>query len=215
MNLNQYKTFVKKKLTEKRYIQKEIEALNDKRRKEKIIHLRLSRALVFINDIALKTQQQVEFHIEKMVSSGLNYVFDDQYGFKVNFKLRRGKTECDLFIEKDDYLIDPVNFSGLGEADICGFNLRVVSLNMLKSLRPVLILDEPFKHLKGEKENKRIIDLMQTLSHELNIQIIMVNDERASREDIIAGSDKVFYVKQKKGVSQITELSKGENFENN
>jgi len=39
------------------------------------------------------------------------------------------------------------------------------------------------------------------------LQIIMISDERVSREDIIANADKVFYVHQKSGVSAVKEIA--------
>ena len=50
-------------------------------------------------------------------------------------------------------------------------------------------MDEPFKHLKGEKANKRMLDMVSQISKKLGIQIIMVSDERVSREVTMEATD--------------------------
>ena len=105
--------------------------------------------------------------------------------------------------KKGEELIDPLKFSGLGAADIAAFSLRCAAWSMDKRYRNVMILDEPFKHLKGGKENIRAIKLMKVLSEKLNLQIICINDERAPRDDIIINADRVFEVKQNKKVSKV------------
>lgn len=209
MQLKKYRKFIDEKKTEELYIKKEIKALKQENKTLKINLLREQRALTFIKDIAIKTQNQLEFQLSDMVSAGLNTVFEQAYNFVVKFELRRDKTECDLFFEKYGQLVDPLLFSGLGAADVAAFALRCASWSIVRKYRNTLLLDEPFKHLKGEKENKRVLALMQLLSRQLNLQIICINDERAPREDIIEYSDKLFEVHQNsKGVSKITVLTK-------
>jgi len=62
-----------------------------------------------------------------------------------------------------------------------------------------IILDEPFKHLKGHDANQRVLDMVNEVSKKLNIQIIMISDERIPKEDIIASADKVFEISIKDG----------------
>ena len=204
MKTQKYREFINKKLANKEYVEKEIKSLKQEIKVHKIEILRKQRALAFIREVSIKTQRQLEFHLNDMVTAGLNTVFDTPYEFIAQFQERRDKTECDLFFKKHNKLIDPLLFSGLGAADVAAFSLRCASWSMVKKYRNTLLLDEPFKHLKGEKENKRVIDLMKLLSKELDLQIICINDERAAREDIIDGADRIFEVKQNnKGVSKI------------
>lgn len=175
-----------------------------KKYEQTLIHQEQARE--FLKQVALETQKQLEFKISNTVSSALSAVFDDPPGFEIVFEERRGKTECDLWFIRNGHRIHPKKSSGLGAADVAGLALRVVSLALSGKYRNVLILDEPFKHLKGKLENKRSIQLLNQLSKELQIQIITISDERAEREDIIEGADKVFLVTQKNGVSKIKEL---------
>jgi len=129
------------------------------------------------------------------------------WDIKINRGILTGFNEAFIINgKKKDELIDPLAFSGLGAADVAAFSLRGASLSMAGKFRRVLLLDEPFQRLKGENENKRVIDLMRKISEKLKIQIICVNDERAAREDIITGADKVFYVSQINNVSKVTIL---------
>jgi len=188
-------------------VESQFKDLKKKTNKARIQKRNNQRALALVNEVALKTQAQLEEHLSEMTTMGLNSVFDDKYGFRVLFEIKRNKTECYLRFEKQGKLVDPLRFSGLGAADIAAFCLRCAAWSLDKRYRNVLILDEPFKHLKGEKENIRAIQLMSTLSKQLNLQIICVNDERMPREAIIENSDKVFLVNQnKKGISKVKEI---------
>jgi ABC-type thiamine transport system ATPase subunit len=70
--------------------------------------------------------------------------------------------------------------------------------------RNVILLDEPFKHLKGQDANLRVLEMVREISKKLNLQIIMVSDERIPREDIIANADKVFETKIRKGITTVS-----------
>lgn len=206
MNLKKLRNFLNKKQAQKEYVQNEIQNLEAAIKQQKMLLLQEQKALEFIKDIALQTQGQLEFQLGDMVSAGLNTVFDQAYEFVVKFELRRDKTECDLFFKKQDELVDPLLFSGLGAADVAAFALRCASWSMVNKYRNTLLLDEPFKHLKGVKENKRVLKLMKLLSDKLKLQIICINDERASRDDIIEYADKLFEVQQHNNNTTIKEL---------
>jgi len=157
----------------------------------------IEQAKEILRLIAQQTQQQLEFFISDIVSLALETVFDNPYKFKTEFVLRRGKTECDLWFEKNGYLIRPTDATGGGPIDVASFGLRL-SLWSLNKNRPVLVLDEPFKHLSGDLHQKSLAMLKQ-LAYKLNIQIIMISHSR----ELTEGADKVFKVHQHNGVSSI------------
>lgn len=199
--LNKYDKFVNEKLSEKSYIQKEIKSLKDKKKKLKIELIKKEKSLEFVKDVALKTQRQLEYHISDMVSAGLNSVFDQVYDFDVNFELRRGKTECDLYFRKGDELIDPLRFSGLGAAEVAAFSLRCACWTMAKKYRNVLLIDEPMSRL-AVKHHANAGKMIKMLSEKLNLQIIMISHS----EKITEYADKVFKVTQKNGRSFVKEI---------
>lgn len=166
---------------------------------------RHEKAKEVIRQVGLKTQKQLSYNISEITSLALNTVLDSPYDLELEFVERRNKTECDIYFVRDGMKIEP--FAGGGGAiDIAAFALRIASWSMqYPRSRNVLILDEPFKHLKGEETNKRMLEMVQQISKKLNIQIIMVSDERVSREATVAATDKLFETNIRKGITKITE----------
>ncbi len=174
-----------------------------KLKKEKI---RIEEAHQLLKQAANDTQKQLEYFIEDFVTTALNAVMDDKYKFVVRFGDSRGKTTCNFYFEFNGHLVHPFDHSGLGAADIAALALRVLSWKISQkyyNYRNLLILDEPFNRLKGREENKRAIELLKDLSQKLDLQIITISDERASREDILQASDKLFLIKKIKNRSEI------------
>jgi hypothetical protein len=152
-----------------------------------------------------KTQNQLSFHIKDITSLAMEAVFNNPYGLAMEFVNRRNKTECDLYFERDGNRVEPLDGGGGGAADVASFALRVASWSLQRPhTRNVLLLDEPFKHLKGENENRRVLEMLRKISQELKMQIIMVSDERISREATIEATDRLFEVSIRSGISKIT-----------
>jgi DNA repair exonuclease SbcCD ATPase subunit len=96
--------------------------------------------------------------------------------------------------------------AGGGAIDIGSLALRIAywAIREDKKVRPLLLLDEPFSRLKGQNANQRALAIIREISQQLGLQIIMISDERVSREDIIANADRVFQVsRDKQGVSEV------------
>lgn len=166
---------------------------------------RHEKAKEVIRQVGLKTQQQLSYNISEITSLALNTVLDSPYDLELEFVERRNKTECDIYFVRDGVKIEPYSGGG-GAVDIAAFALRIASWSMqYPRSRNVLILDEPFKHLKGEHTNRRMLEMVQQISKKLNIQIIMVSDERVSREATMEATDKLFEISIKKGKTKITE----------
>ena len=157
-----------------------------------------------VRAVALETQAQLEYRIASTVSAAQEAVFGDEaYELNVKFKERRGKTECDLLFDRDGQLLDPLASTGYGAVDLAAFALRVACWSMGQERAPILLLDEPFKHLKGAEANRRAIQMVKEVSNELDLQVIMVSDERAPIEDICEGADRAFRIGLSEGVSTV------------
>ena len=168
----------------------------------------IEKAQAVIQIVAQKTQQELKYHISEIVTLAMDAVptspTNKPYVFDMDFVVRRGKTEVDLYFVRNSNRMHPLRSSGVGAADIASFALRVALHNLKRPrTRNVLILDEPFKHLKGEEANRLAIQMVKEISVKLGLQIITVSDERAAIEDIENGADKVFRVSIDKGVSKI------------
>lgn len=156
-----------------------------------------------IRQVGLKTQAQLSYNISEITTMALDAVLDDPYDLELEFVERRNKTECDIFFTRRDIKINPYDGGG-GPIDIASFALRVASWTMGNpKLRNTLILDEPFKHLKGEKANRQMLEMVKEVSKKLNLQIIMVSDERVSRAATVEATDVLIETTIKNGVTKV------------
>lgn len=139
------------------------------KRKESIDELVLA-----VQKAARDTQDQLRVRIEDVVQSSLDAVFPGSYTFRTEFVARRGRTELDMWLDKDGTRMDPLDSNGGGVVDVLSLALRVCCLTMSRNAR-VLLLDEPFKFIRG-KARQRLGDMLSRLSRKLGIQVIMVAD---------------------------------------
>jgi len=164
---------------------------------------KLERAREIIKQVGLKTQDQLSYNISEITTMALSAVMIDPYDLELAFVERRNKTECDIFFSRRGAEIEPFDGGG-GPLDIAAFALRVASWSMQNPRsQNTLILDEPFKHLKGEAANKRMLEMVSEVSKKLGLQVIMVSDERVSREATIEATDMLFTTSIKKGVTKV------------
>lgn len=153
---------------------------------------RHEEAREIIHTVGLQTQNQISFHIEGITTLALSAVFDDPYELKIEFVPRRNTTECDIYFVRDGNRINPKNAAGVGAVDVSAFALRVACWMMTQPRpRAVILMDEPFKHLKGEEANRRVLEMVKQITTRLGLQIIMISDERVSREATIAATDRL------------------------
>ena len=165
--------------------------------KEKGINLLKVQTL--FQKAAEMTQKQLEFHISGLVSTALAAVWDDPYEFKVEFIQRRGKTEADLWLIRNGSKIKPLDASGGGVVDILSIALRMAFWSLTKETRPLLILDEPFKHLSNNLQSKASA-MLRMISKKLKLQILMISHI----EELVANADRVFWARLQNGRTLIT-----------
>lgn len=191
-------------------LQGAMESLQQRIKDGKRQRIRHEKALEIVKQVGLATQKQLEYHLAEQVSLAMEAVFDDPYTLVVDFQEKRGKTEVALLFSRRGMEFPPMGNAGGGAIDIASLALRIAywSMRQDKKVRPLLLLDEPFSRLKGEDANKRALALVQEISKQLGIQVIMVSDERIPREDIIDNADKVFEISQnRKGHSKVKEIT--------
>ena len=142
--------------------------------------------------VGRQTQEKLVFKIEALVTSALEYVYDDPYQFKVEFDTKRSQTECNLYFERDGFKANPVKDSEGTLLDISAISLRVAvwALPQLRNRSsPFLLLDEPLKHVS--KEYRDLASrFMKEMCDRLDIQIITVTHE----EELIEGSDNIIKI---------------------
>jgi DNA repair exonuclease SbcCD ATPase subunit len=166
---------------------------------------RTEKARAIHQEVARRTQENLRFHIQDMVTMAMAAVFEDPYEMGVEFVNRRNKTECDLtFIENGQHM-DPLNATGGGAVDVAAFALRVALWTLQNDSRNTIILDEPFKFINdptGEMQRK-CSEVLAKLSKKLGIQFIIVTLD----PDLTEAADKVFQMSKRKGISRIKEVS--------
>jgi DNA repair exonuclease SbcCD ATPase subunit len=164
----------------------------------------LEKAQVFLQKAAQDTQEQLKIHVEDIVQLALDAIFPDKYTFEIQFNIAYGKTTAELvFISKQSgHIVDPMIASGGGVVDVCSFALRLACWTLSRGVDKVIILDEPFRFLSKNLQ-ERAGTLLKELSDKLDIQIILTTHLDA----LIDAADKTIDVHlNKDGVSQIKYL---------
>lgn len=168
--------------------------------------LDIDEGLMIIQHVARETQAQLGIYLDDMVTMGIEGVFPDDldYKFKADFVPRRGQTEVDLMLaDEKGNRIRPSDQDGGGLVDVVAFVLRVALWCLRKASRPVIILDEPFRNLHGKEDQRRVAQLVRTLSDRLGLQFIIITGEDESPE-LLSGADRVIRVGKVRGVSRIS-----------
>ena len=156
-------------------------------------------ARVQIQIVAKQTQQSLEYHISEMVTNALATVFDNPYEFKLEFVLRRDKTEADRLWLRNGEQYQP---NGGGVRDVSAFALRLAMWKIAKGT-PILLLDEPAKHT-SQRLLPRVSALFAQVAKQLGIQIIMVSHAK----ELIKSADKAYEVIKTGEISQVKELER-------
>jgi len=199
--MRNYNELINQAIGSKKQIQKSLDAviLSNKQYEKKLKYLEQAQAL--LQKVAQDTQEQLKIHVEDIVQLALDAIFPDKYTFEIRFEIAYGKTTAELiFISKQSgHIIDPMIASGGGVVDVCSFALRLACWTLSRGIDRVIILDEPFRFLSKNLQ-ERAGTLLKELSYKLGIQIIMTTHLDA----LIEAADETISVKlDKQGVSQI------------
>ena len=203
--MNQIQTYRKKidqLKGQEKSLQKLLQKSEDDFKKIKKEIKNIEIAQIVIQTVAKETQEKLIYNIENIVTSALEAVLDQPYKFVVQFNIKRNRTECKLLFKRDNKLIDPLNSSGYGAADLASFALRIAAWSLTNpKKRSIFILDEPFKHLSTELHEKSSM-LIKELSLKLGIQFIIITHVNQISEH----SDKVFRVTKSGAYSIVKEI---------
>jgi DNA repair exonuclease SbcCD ATPase subunit len=199
MNIDYLRQKLERKKGQQTQLQSDLETAKSEEENISSEIINTEQAQAIIQIVAQKTQEELEYRLSEIVSLALAAVFDDPYKLKVDFVIRRGKTECDLLFEKNGEIFDPLTSSGGGAVDIASMALRVAIWSLTQPrTRNVLILDEPHKFLSKEYQVKASA-MLKELSKKLKLQIIVVSH----REELIDSADRIFFVSKPKECSLV------------
>ncbi len=149
------------------------------------------KAQSILQIVGQETQQKVKQFIEDMVTMAMESVFDDPYSFEVDFVIKRGKTEAELFFVRNGNRIKPIDASGGGVVDLASFVLRICLLSLKVGAKSeTIILDEPMKFVSRNYIG-RAGELIKKLSDDLGYQFIFITHV----PELVECADRVFEVK--------------------
>lgn len=147
-----------------------------------------------IHIVAKNTQEELEYHLSDIVTMAVQGVFQDNTSLDASFVSRRGKIEVDLNFKDGNHIIDPMNDDGGGLIDVGALSTRFSCWAIRREkTRPLFLLDEPLKWLKGSDLPARGADMIKLISEKLGLQIIMVSHD----PELIEGADKVIRVSRR------------------
>jgi hypothetical protein len=184
MTLTKYRSRVDQLLTKKRLAEERVD-IERKALKEAILE---GGAIEESQDIAQRVaqsiQQQAHQKISSLVTRCLEAVFDDPYEFLIKFERKRGKTEAQLtLIRNGREFGDPKGEVGGGVVDVASLALRLACVMLSKpKRRKLLVLDEPFRNVRGRQNKQRLRQLLLELADELGFQFILNVDAEAYPE---------------------------------
>jgi len=157
---------------------------------------------VILQEVALKTQEEIQYHICSIVNLALLGVFEEDYEFEVIFETKRSQTEASFQLRKGNVVVDPYKASGGGVVDIIAFALRISlwTLNTQRT-RNTLVFDEPFRFVAADRQTK-VAEMIHQISEKLNLQLIIVTHEKELKDC----ADALFQVRFEKGSSNVQRI---------
>lgn len=162
---------------------------------------RSEKAQVNLQHVANSTQKMLEYHISEMVNLALAATFKNPYTLNVEFELSgKGQTLCNFTYTRNENTIKQIKSGGVRDWTAVALRLSLWALARPKT-RPLLVLDEPFKHL-SVSYRPRVIEVLKELTGKLGLQLLIVVQDAEAME----GADRLFMVTMKNNKSIVKEM---------
>jgi len=175
-----FKEHIQKKQAERYIFQKELAESEEFLIKLKENFENLIKARFILAEVAKLTQTKFTSYVETLVSMAIKSIFDRPFSFKVDFDLKRNKSECFLRIQEgdDEEPFVPKDELGGGMLDTISFALRIVlwSLQNPRSSNTIL-LDEPFKFVGQDELLDRAGQMLKEISNRMGLQFIITTHQ--------------------------------------
>jgi len=169
-------------VSRKTFILDNREKTEKKRRSLQRLSLIIEKALLISQQVAKLTQEELEFQISALVTNALESIFPDPYTFRVQFEIKRGRTEAVMAFLRGDEELNPLTATGGGCVDVASFALRLSSYLIAgNKLPPIMILDEPFRFISADYQ-EAVADLLNEMSDRLGVQFILVTHEESLKD---------------------------------
>lgn len=166
---------------------------SDAERNEKLY----AEATGWLRDLYEQVQERYHGQIMEIVTYCLREVFgQDAYEFKIAFVQKRNQVEASLMFERDGELFDPLRAAGGGVLAVACFALRLAVIYLTKqSIRPIMVLDEPFGQLSVEYR-ERMAALLHELAERFGFQFLIVTHSEEFEMGKIYRFDNMHHVKE-------------------
>jgi len=205
MTLNKIRELISESKGRRGQIQDAIDIASEKLKTAQTEVKNAQDAQLIIQIVAQETQSQLEYHLNELVSLAMLAVFGkDAYSLKMQFELKRGKTEVSPIFERDGKIRKPLKSTGFGQPDVASMILRPTLWSLENNRkRPIFLYDEPLRHLNDptNRLHEKAAKIIQEISRRLDIQIIIITQI----SELAGASDKVFRIGKKKERSYIVE----------
>jgi len=156
------------------------------------------KARIVFQEIAQRTQKNLEEHISNLVTLALKAVSPEFPNFIAEMVVKRNQLECNFWFETKGKRVPVMYSSGGGPKDITSFAL-IVSYWSLGNNRATIILDEPFRNVSPDLQGN-VGDMLRMICDELNLQLIVVSHADTINES----ADREFSVNLIDEVSEVT-----------
>jgi DNA repair exonuclease SbcCD ATPase subunit len=203
--LNTYRRHVLDGLAKRNIYNKELSEKESTLVARKETYENLIKARFILSEVAKLTQTRFTTYVEQLVTMAIKSIFDRPFKFKVDFDLKRNKSECFLRIQEgeDEEPFVPKDELGGGMLDTISFALRIVlwSLQNPRSSNTIL-LDEPFKFVGQDELLDRAGQMLKEISDRMGIQFI-ITTHQPKLTDI---ADKAWKVEHNGRYSKVTQI---------
>lgn len=165
------------------------------------------QAKILLQESSRFAKEQVKTQLENLVTSGLQYIFEEDLQFEIKItESGKSRTEAEFYVVStqngEEIRTRPEAARGGGVVDIVSLILRVA---ILQSITPQvegpLILDEPVKMVSANYIEK-VGEFLQQLNKYFGRQIIMATHNIYLTEI----ADKKYMVTQTNGISRVEKL---------
>lgn len=157
------------------------------------------RTQEFLSTLSVESKKAVKESIERMVSSGLCYIYGEGHSFELDITHRRNQNEIDFFINDGNQriqLVKPFAGKGGGKISVAAMLLQIAVLEFV-NVSGALFLDEATKYADTEAVKKTAEFLKK---YSTKRQVINITHHSSMNE---VADTKVVVSKNPKGVAEV------------
>jgi len=160
-------------VTKSMYVE-EVIRLKDIYKKRETVDQAYNLVLKLVREI------QVQMHTlcSHVVTKCLQVVFGKPFEFEIRFAVKANRTEPELILKCGDmYFENLLEEVGGGVVDVISFALRLCKLLIARpSVRKLLVLDEPWKNVRGERYRSYTKQVLCKVVEEFGFQVLINTD---------------------------------------